>query len=107
MPDTPPEPAPAPAPPGHDALMDALAQTRAELARVREHLAAAPRSTPPTPPTTPTSPTPSGAMSPRPRDEHAAQVASNAAAAAARTGDRRSVMTYLRLRRDVGRGIAP
>ena len=98
MPDTPPDPA---APPTNDALLAVLAETRAELARVREHLAAAPRPAPPAPPA------PSGAMSPRPRDERAAQAASNAAAAAARTGDRRSVMTYLRLRREVGHGIAP
>jgi hypothetical protein len=105
MPDAPPEPAPAPtpAPPEPDPLMHALAETRAELARLREQLAATHRPAPPAPPP---SPAPSGAMAPRTRDDRAAQAAANAAAAAARTGDRRSLMTYLRLRRDTANAPA-
>lgn len=76
-------------------VMEELRALRAELGQVREGLAPAQRATTPPPP-----PAPSGAMSPRERADRGAQSRADAAAAAARTGDSRAVMAYLRARRE-------
>lgn len=80
-------------------VMEELRALRAEIGQVREGLGPAQRATAnPPPPAWP--PAPSGAMSPRERADRGAQARADAAAAAARTGDSRAVMAYLRARRE-------